>query len=106
MAIDGVSFRYTPEGPDVLHGVSLNIAPGQTVALVGRSGSGKSTLASLLPRFYDVGRGSLSLDGTQIESFELGNLRRHISFVSQQVTLFNDTLRNNIAYGDMAEATD
>ena len=106
VAIDDVSFRYAPEGPDVLHGVTLNIAPGQTVALVGRSGSGKSTLASLLPRFYDVERGCLSLDGTPIQSFELGNLRKHISFVSQQVTLFNDTLRNNIAYGDMAEASD
>ncbi len=106
VAINDVSFRYAPDAPDVLHGVSLNIAPGQTVALVGRSGSGKSTLAGLLPRFYDVDRGSLSLDGTPIESFELGNLRKHISFVSQQVTLFNDTLRNNIAYGDMAEASD
>ena len=72
------------------------------MALVGRSGSGKSTLASLLPRFYDVERGHITLDGTDIQSYELSNLRRHISFVSQQVTLFNDSLRNNIAYGDMA----
>lgn len=106
VAIRDVSFRYVAEGPDVLHSINLHVAPGQTVALVGRSGSGKSTLASLLPRFYDIERGSILLDGHEIQDFELGNLRKHISFVSQQVTLFNDTLRNNIAYGDMADASD
>ena len=106
VAIKDVSFRYTPDGPDVLSNIRLDIPPGQTVALVGRSGSGKSTLASLLPRFYDVERGHITLDGTDIQSYELSNLRRHISFVSQQVTLFNDSLRNNIAYGDMAGFTD
>ena len=101
-----VSFRYTPDGPDVLKNIHLDIAPGQTVALVGRSGSGKSTLASLLPRFYDVAQGRITLDGTNIQSYELSNLRKHISFVSQQVTLFNDSLRKNIAYGDMASVCD
>jgi subfamily B ATP-binding cassette protein MsbA len=106
VAIKDVSFRYTPDGPDVLSNIRLDIPPGQTVALVGRSGSGKSTLASLLPRFYDVERGHITLDGTDIQSYELSNLRQHISFVSQQVTLFNDSLRNNIAYGDMTGVTD
>ena len=106
VVFENVCFRYTADGPDVLNNVSLNIAPGQTVALVGRSGSGKSTLAGLLPRFYDAERGSITLDGTDIQSYELANLRQHIAFVSQQVTLFNDTLRNNIAYGDMADASD
>ena len=90
----------------MLRNVQLNIAPGQTAALVGRSGSGKSTLASLLPRFYDVQRGRITLDGTDIQAYELSNLRQHISFVSQQVTLFNDSLRNNIAYGDMSQVSD
>lgn len=106
VTVANVSFRYAEGGPDVLKDISLTIAPAQTVALVGRSGSGKSTLASLLPRFYEVERGSILLDGTDIQTFELTNLRQHISFVSQQVTLFNDTLRNNIAYGDMADASD
>ncbi|MBL6815152.1 MAG: ATP-binding cassette domain-containing protein, partial [Pseudomonadales bacterium] len=106
VAIEDVSYCYSPDGPDVLRNIQLSIAPGQTVALVGRSGSGKSTLASLLPRFYDVQRGRITLDGTDIQSYELSNLRQHISFVSQQVTLFNDSLRNNIAYGDMAEVSD
>ena len=106
VTVRNVSFRYADDGPDVLKDIELSIAPAQTVALVGRSGSGKSTLASLLPRFYEVENGSILLDGQDIQSFELTNLRRHISFVSQQVTLFNDTLRNNIAYGDMAGASD
>ena len=106
VTVRNVSFRYADDGPDVLKDIELSIAPAQTVALVGRSGSGKSTLASLLPRFYEVEHGSILLDGQDIQSFELTNLRRHISFVSQQVTLFNDTLRNNIAYGDMAGASD
>lgn len=104
--IHDLSFRYAEDSPEVLRNINLDIAPGQTVALVGRSGSGKSTLASLLPRFYEVEQGRILLDGIEIQSFELRNLRKHISFVSQQVTLFNDTLRNNIAYGDMASATD
>ena len=106
VTVQNVSFRYSDDGPEVLKNIELTIAPAQTVALVGRSGSGKSTLASLLPRFYDVEQGSILLDGTNVQDFELANLRRQISFVSQQVTLFNDTLRNNIAYGDMADATD
>jgi len=106
VAIKGVTFRYAEDGPDVLQDINLTIAPTQTVALVGRSGSGKSTLASLLPRFYEVQHGAIELDGTNIQDFELVNLRKHISFVSQQVTLFNDTLRNNIAYGDMADASE
>ena len=63
-------------------------------------------MASLLPRFYDVQRGRITLDGTDIQAYELSNLRQHISFVSQQVTLFNDSLRNNIAYGDMSQVSD
>jgi len=106
VTMQNVSFRYSEEGPYVLKDIELKIAPAQTVALVGRSGSGKSTLASLLPRFYEVEQGAILLDGIDIQTFELTNLRQHISFVSQQVTLFNDTLRNNIAYGDMADASD
>ena len=82
--MQNVSFRYAEDGPDVLKDIELKIAPAQTVALVGRSGSGKSTLASLLPRFYEVERGSILLDGNDIQTFELTNLRRHISFVSQR----------------------
>ena len=100
--IENVSFRYQDDGPDVLREINLDIAAGQKVALVGRSGSGKSTLASLLPRFYDVHRGSISLDGCNINDLQLACLRQQIALVTQQVTLFNDTLRNNIAYGDLA----
>ncbi|MBT9529440.1 MAG: ATP-binding cassette domain-containing protein, partial [Pseudomonas sp.] len=72
--------------------------------LVGRSGSGKSTLASLVPRFYHHEQGQILLDGVDVEDYTLRNLRRHIALVTQQVTLFNDTVANNIAYGDLAGA--
>ncbi len=101
-----VSFRYSVDGPDVLKSINLDIKAGQKVALVGRSGSGKSTLASLLPRFYDVSQGKIEIDGIDVNDFLLVSLRRQIALVSQQVTLFNDTLRNNIAYGDLANVDD
>jgi subfamily B ATP-binding cassette protein MsbA len=88
----------------VLKDISFVAKPGQMVALVGRSGSGKSTLANLIPRFYHHDQGEILLDGLEIETFTLTNLRRHIALVTQHVTLFNDTVTNNIAYGDLAGA--
>ena len=99
-----VHFAYEGGAGDVLSGIDLTIEPGQTVALVGKSGSGKSTLASLIPRFYDVDRGEVRIDGTPVQEYAKDNLRRHIALVSQQVTLFNDTLAANIAYGSLSAA--
>ena len=99
-----VHFAYEGNGGDVLRGIDLTIEPGQTVAVVGRSGSGKSTLASLIPRFYDVERGEVCIDGTPVQDYAKDNLRRQIALVSQQVTLFNDTLAANIAYGALSDA--
>ena len=99
-----LSFCYPGSTERVLDDISFCIAPGQMVALVGRSGSGKSTLASLIPRFYTHSDGEILLDGCEIRSYTLKNLRRHIALVTQQITLFNDTVANNIAYGDLAGA--
>ncbi|MFV2091173.1 MAG: ABC transporter transmembrane domain-containing protein, partial [Pseudomonadales bacterium] len=93
-----VNFGYQGGSGPVLRNLNLTIEPGQTVALVGKSGSGKSTLASLIPRFYEPDQGEILLDGKPIQTFKLSSLRRQIALVTQQVTLFNDTLENNIAY--------
>ena len=94
----GVSFSYE-EGKEVLHEIDLTVPKGKTVALVGQSGSGKSTLVDLLPRYYDVSAGSISLDGTDIREFRVKDLRSLIGNVNQEAILFNDTIFNNIAFG-------
>jgi len=101
-----VSFGYEQQEGKVLQHVDLVVEPGESVAIVGRSGSGKSTLVSLLPRFYEPQSGAIFLDGDAITAYSLAGLRRHISLVSQEVTLFNDTIAANIAYGGLATATD
>lgn len=101
---EDVSFGYDDDKPPVVTGVSFIVQPGQTVALVGRSGSGKSTLASLIARFYEPTSGRILLDGEPVARYRLACLRRQIALVPQHVTLFNDTLVNNIAYGGLAEA--
>ncbi len=103
---ENVWFTYTATDRAVLSDINLTVEPGETVALVGRSGSGKSTLVSLLPRFYDCDSGTIRIDGTPLADFTLEGLRRHISLVSQEVTLFNDTIAANIAYGGLAQASD
>jgi len=100
---DAVRFRYAPDKPSVLDGVSLQIPAGRTVAFVGRSGSGKSTLLSLLPRFADPESGCVCIDGVDVRAFALKNLRRQFAYVSQDVTLFNTTVAHNIAYGELGE---
>lgn len=104
LEVNGLSFVYPGTDKQVLSDISFSVEPGQVVALVGRSGSGKSTLANLIPRFYHHDRGRILLDGVEVQDYTLLNLRRHIALVTQQVTLFNDTVANNIAYGDLAGA--
>jgi subfamily B ATP-binding cassette protein MsbA len=102
--VRNLNFCYPGTEKQVLHDVSFTAEPGQMIALVGRSGSGKSTLASLIPRFYDYENGHILLDGVDVKEYRLHSLRQQVALVSQQVTLFNDTVRNNIAYGALANA--
>ena len=102
--VRNLSFRYPDTDKQVLKDISFSVEPGQMVALVGRSGSGKSTLANLIPRFYHHSEGDILLDGVPIQALTLRSLRRQIALVSQNVTLFNDTVAKNIAYGDLAGA--
>ena len=98
-----INFAYPGSDTQVLRNVSLDIAPGETVALVGRSGSGKSTMVQLLARFYQPSSGSILLDGIPVEEYSLSSLRHQLAMVSQNVTLFHDTVFNNIAYGSLAD---
>ena len=102
---DHVSFGYEP-GQPILHDISLDVRAGETLAFVGPSGAGKTTLLALVPRFYDVSGGSISIDGHDIRAVSMASLRRQIGIVSQDVFLFAGTLRENIAYGrlDASEA--
>lgn len=97
VAFEGVTFAY--EKTAVLQGIDLEIRRGELVALVGPSGAGKSTLVNLLPRFFDPESGRVTLDGIDLRDMPLSNLRSHIGVVTQDTVLFNDTVRNNIAYG-------
>jgi subfamily B ATP-binding cassette protein MsbA len=99
VAFRGVSFAYDAAKGGVLRDINIEVPPGTTVAIVGRSGSGKSTLVSLLPRFYDPGEGSVLLDEVDLRDYRLADLRNQISLVSQEVVLFDDTIRNNILFG-------
>jgi len=96
-----IGFAYGNSSDAVIADVSVSVKPGKSLAIVGHSGSGKSTLVSLLPRFYDVDAGEILLDGTPIRELTLENLRDNISLVSQDVVLFNDTITNNLSYGQL-----
>jgi subfamily B ATP-binding cassette protein MsbA len=98
---DNVSFTYGGEGGDtnVLHDIDLNVRRGDVVAIVGSSGSGKSTLVHLIPRFFDVSEGRLLIDDHDVREVTLASLREQVGIVTQETVLFNDTVRNNIAYG-------
>lgn len=98
-----VCFSYGDDSGDVLKDISVKVDTGKTLAIVGQSGSGKSTLVSLLPRFYDLDSGEILLDGTPIRDYTLASLRNNISLVSQDVVLFNDTIENNLAYGQLRQ---
>jgi ATP-binding cassette subfamily B protein len=101
---DSVSFGYNGRRP-VLHGIDLELEPGKTVALIGHTGSGKTTVASLVPRFYDVTAGAITIDGLDVRAAKLTSLRREIGIVAQDPFLFSSTVRENISFG-RPDATD
>ena len=99
IVFDDVSFEYSDDHTQVLHHLNLEIRPGEKVALVGPSGGGKTTLCNLIPRFYDINRGVLSIDGIPVSDYTLESLRRNIGIVQQDVYLFSGTVYENIVYG-------
>ena len=109
IVFDNVSFRYKKESDDekslILNDLSLEIKAGSTIALVGPSGGGKTTLCNLIPRFYDIDSGRITVDGIDINDMSLYDLRRNIGSVAQDVFIFSGTVRENIAYGNF-DATD
>ncbi len=96
-----LNYRYNDPGNQILNNISFKLEAGKTIALVGHSGSGKTTLANLIPRFYDHKEGKILLDDIEINDYELSNLRSQIALVTQHITLFNDTIERNIAYGSL-----
>ncbi|MBK9701993.1 MAG: lipid A export permease/ATP-binding protein MsbA [Betaproteobacteria bacterium] len=105
LAFEQVTLRYGAEGRPALDRIELAIAPGESVALVGPSGGGKTSLVNLIPRFYSPNAGRVLLDGQDLQSLRLADLRRQIALVSQDIVLFNDTIAANIAYGTMVGAS-
>jgi subfamily B ATP-binding cassette protein MsbA len=103
---DRVHFEYNDDDERVLDEVSFTINKGEVVAMVGPSGSGKSTIADLIPRFYDVSRGTIRIDGHDIRETTLASIRGNMGIVTQEVILFNDTIRNNIAYAQQNVSED
>ena len=105
LKFERVSLRYATSDRNALSEVSISVAPGEAVALVGPSGAGKTSLVNLVPRFYEPSAGRILLDGHDVDQLRLANLRSQIALVSQDVILFNDTVAANIAYGAMAQAS-
>ena len=106
LRFEAVRLVYPRNGFEALRGVDLHCAPGSVTALVGRSGSGKSSLVGMLPRFYEPSAGRIVLDGEDYRDYTLASLRRQIAWVGQSVVLFDDTVANNIAYGELAGASE
>ena len=106
IAFEHVKFRYDADGKDIINDINFTVAPGQKIALVGKSGSGKTTLVNMLPRFYNYYAGDILFDDIVITDLKLSNLRQQFAYVGQDITLFNDSVKNNIAYGKMRHATD
>lgn len=101
-----VAFKYENTGQSALHNINFSVKAGQRIALVGKSGSGKTTLVNLLVRFHDYQQGEILLDGVALSDLKLKNLRQQIAYVGQDIILFNDTIRNNIAYGELRSVSD
>jgi len=106
ITFDNVGLRYRSSEGNVIENISFEIEPNQTIAIVGRSGSGKSSLVNLIPRLYELDEGEIRLDGERIQDYKLKELRRQIAYVGQDVRLFNDTVRYNIAYGLLGDVDD
>ncbi|MEQ9229277.1 MAG: ABC transporter ATP-binding protein [Cyclobacteriaceae bacterium] len=100
LVFDNVNFVYPDSGIHALKGVSFEVDPGQSIAVIGTTGSGKSTIANLICRLYDINDGAIKIDGSSIKKYSISNLRRQIGYVPQDVFLFSDTIENNIAFGN------
>jgi subfamily B ATP-binding cassette protein MsbA len=106
ITFDNVGLQYRNSGQNVIENISFKVEPNQTIAIVGRSGSGKSSLVNLIPRLYELDEGEIRIDNESIQDYRLKDLRRQIAYVGQDVRLFNDTIRNNIAYGVIGDVDD